>query len=62
MKEFQITQRGVFVGGAELEVGARVKHDELPPTLVNKAVEVESVEEKTLEIATPRRGRPPKEQ
>lgn len=59
MKEFEITQKGVFVGGRELEVGARVKHEELPPTLVNKAVEVES--ELVLEVATPRRGRPPKD-
>lgn len=59
MKEFEITQKGVFVDGRELEVGARVKHEELPATLVNKAVEVEM--ELTLEVATPRRGRPPKE-
>lgn len=56
MKEFQITQRGVFVGGAELEIGARVKHESMPVTLVNKAVEVESVE-----VEAPRRGRPPKD-
>lgn len=61
MKEFEITEKGVFVGGAELEVGTRVKHESLPAGLVNKAVEVESVAEKTLEVATPRRGRPPKE-
>ena len=60
MKEFEITQKGVFVDGRELEVGARVKHEELPPTLVNKAVEVES-SELVLEVATPRRGRPPKD-
>jgi len=60
MKEFEITERGVFVDGAELEIGVRVKHESLPATLVNKAVEVES--EKVLEVATPRRGRPPKEQ
>jgi hypothetical protein len=56
MKEFEITQRGVFVDGVELEIGARVKHESLPVTLVNKAVEVESVE-----IEAPRRGRPPKD-
>lgn len=60
MKEFEITQKGVFVDGRELEVGARVKHEVMPATLVNKAVEVES--ELTLEVATPRRGRPPKDQ
>ena len=59
MKEFEITQRGVFVDGLELEVGARVKHESMPPTLVNKAVEIQS--DKVLEVATPRRGRPPKE-
>lgn len=56
MKEFEITQKGVFVEGVELEVGARVKHESLPVTLVNKAVEVESVE-----VEAPRRGRPPKD-
>jgi len=56
MKEFEITERGVFVDGVELEIGARVKHESLPVTLVNKAVEVESAE-----IEAPRRGRPPKD-
>jgi len=56
MKEFEITEKGVFVGGVELDVGTRVKHESLPVTLVNKAVEVESVE-----IEAPRRGRPPKD-
>lgn len=56
MKEFEITEKGVFVGGVELEVGARVKHESMPVTLVNKAVEVESVE-----VEAPRRGRPPKD-
>ena len=56
MKEFEITEKGVFVGGAELEVGTRVKHESLPAGLVNKAVEIESVE-----VEAPRRGRPPKD-
>lgn len=56
MKEFEITQRGVFVDGVELEIGERVKHESMPVTLVNKAVEVESVE-----VEAPRRGRPPKD-
>lgn len=56
MKDFEITEKGVFVGGVELEVGARVKHESMPVTLVNKAVEVESVE-----VEAPRRGRPPKD-
>lgn len=56
MKEFQITEKGVFVDGVELEVGSRVKYESMPVTLVNKAVEVESVE-----VEAPRRGRPPKD-
>lgn len=57
MREFQITEKGVFVDGVELEVGARVKHESLPVTLVNKAIEVESAEV----VEAPRRGRPPKD-
>lgn len=60
MKEFIITERGYFVDGAEQEIGSRVKAEVLPAILVGKAVEVES--ELVLEVATPRRGRPPKEQ
>jgi hypothetical protein len=56
MKEFQITEKGVFIEGVELEVGARVKYESMPVTLINKAVEVESVE-----VKTPRLGRPPKD-
>lgn len=56
MKEFDITEKGVFVDGVELEVGSRVKYESMPVTLVNKAVEVESVE-----VEAPRRGRPPKD-
>ena len=56
MKEFEITEKGVFVDGVELEVGALVKHESMPVTLVNKAVEVESVE-----AEAPRRVRPPKD-
>lgn len=56
MKEFEITEKGVFVDGVELEIGARVRAEEMPITLVNKAVEVESVE-----VEAPRRGRPPKD-
>lgn len=57
MKEFQITEKGVFVDGVELEIGARVKHESMPATLINKAVEVESAEV----VEAPRRGRPPKD-
>lgn len=56
MKEFEITEKGVFVDGVEIEVGARVKHESMPVTLVNKAAEVESAE-----VEAPRRGRPPKD-
>lgn len=56
MKEFEITEKGVFIDGVELEVGARVKRESMPVTLVNKAVEVESVE-----VEAPRRGRPAKD-
>lgn len=56
MKEFEITEKGVFVDGVELEVGTRVKYEAMPVTLVNKAVEVDSVE-----VEAPRRGRPPKD-
>jgi hypothetical protein len=62
MKEFVITEKGVIVDGVRLEIGTRVKHESLPAGLVNKAVEVEPKEdEKVLEVATPRRGRPPKD-
>ena len=57
MKEFEITEKGVFADGVELEIGARVKHESMPATLVNKAVEVESAEA----VEAPRRGRPPKD-
>lgn len=60
MKDFQITEHGYFVDGVEQEVGTRIRAESMPATLVNKAVEVE--QELTLEVATPRRGRPPKEQ
>lgn len=60
MKEFIITQKGYFVDGVEQDVGSRVKAEELPAILVGKAVEVESAQ--VLEVATPRRGRSPKDQ
>lgn len=56
MKEFEITEKGVFIDCVELEIGTRVKYESMPVTLVNKAVEVESVE-----VEAPRRGRPPKD-
>lgn len=59
MKEFQITERGYFVDGVEQPIGSRHKFESMPAILVNKAKEVEP--ELTLEVATPRRGRPPKE-
>lgn len=60
MKEFEITSGGYYRDGVRVEVGTRIKAESLPAELVNKAKEVESVAEKTLEVATPRRGRPPK--
>ncbi len=60
MKEFEITEKGATVNGESFAIGARVRLEVLPVTLVNKAVEVS--QELTLEVATPRRGRPPKEQ
>jgi hypothetical protein len=60
MKEFMITQKGFFVEGVEQEVGSRHKFESLPSILVGKAEEVQS--EPELEVATPRRGRPPKDQ
>lgn len=56
MKEFELTSGGYYVDGVRLEIGARIKAESLPVTLVNKAVEVESVE-----LEAPRRGRPPKD-
>lgn len=61
MKEFEITQSGYYVDGVRQELGTRIKAESLPAELVNKAKEVEQKEELTLEVATPRRGRPPKE-
>jgi hypothetical protein len=61
MKEFEITQGGYYVDGVRIEVGSRIKAESLPAELVNKAVEVSPSKELTLEVATPRRGRPPKE-
>lgn len=60
MKEFQITERGYFVDGVEQEVGSRHKFEVLPASLVNKVVDVTD-SGLSLEVATPRRGRPPKE-
>lgn len=56
MKDFRITERGYFVGGVEQEVGSVVSFEDMPATLVNKAVLIESVA-----IEAPRRGRPPKD-
>lgn len=62
MKEFKITERGFLLDGVEQEIGSLHKFESMPPILVNKAVEVKEPEkELTIEVATPRRGRPPKE-
>lgn len=60
--KFEILRKGVMVDGVELEIGAIVEAPELPAWLAGKAVAVEEVEVPSLEVATPRRGRPPKEQ
>ncbi|MCY1251384.1 hypothetical protein D9M72_651390 [compost metagenome] len=62
MKEFEITEKGVYVDGVALAIGSRIRAETMPATLHNKAVEVEAEKELVLEVATPRRGRPPKEQ
>jgi len=59
MKEFVITQTGFFIDGKEQDVGSIHKFESMPAVLVGKAEEV--IREKELEVATPRRGRPPKE-
>lgn len=53
MKEFVITEKGFFVGDIEQEIGSRHQYEELPAILVGKAVEVESVIARSLEVATP---------
>lgn len=59
--KFKITRKGATVDGVELEIGAVVEADSLPAWLVGKAVEVVEESAPELEVATPRRGRPPKE-
>lgn len=62
MKEFEIVERGFLIDGVEQKIGSRHKFESLPSILVNKAVEVNDEDhELVLEVATPRRGRPPKE-
>lgn len=56
MKEFKIKERGYFVDGVEQEIGSLHKFESLPASLVNKVIEVDSVEPES-----PRRGRPPKD-
>lgn len=53
MKEFVITEKGFFVGGVEQEIGSRHQYEELLAILVGKAVEVEPVIARSLEVATP---------
>lgn len=55
MPSFEVTQKGAN----GLEVGAVVEADAMPAWLVGKCREV--TQPKTLEVATPQRGRPPKE-
>jgi hypothetical protein len=58
MARFEVTLKGAN----GLKVGDIVESDAMPAWLVGKAVLVADVEKLTLEVATPRRGRPPKEQ
>lgn len=60
MKEFEITEPGFLLDGVEQEIGSRHRFESMPSILVNKAKEVDG-SELTLEVATPRRGRPPKD-
>lgn len=53
MKEFVITEKGFFVGGVEQEIGSHHQYEELPVILVGKAIEVEPVISRSLEVATP---------
>lgn len=53
MKEFVITEKGFFIGDAEQDIGSRHQYEELPVILVGKAVEVEPVIARSLEVATP---------
>jgi hypothetical protein len=59
MKEFVITQVGFFIDGKEQDVGSVHCFESMPSILVGKAEEV--IRDKELEVATPRRVRPPKE-
>lgn len=56
MARFEVTHKGAN----GLKVGDVVEADVIPDWLVGKAVKVAESELK-LEVATPRRGRPPKE-
>lgn len=59
MKEFVVTQVGFFIDGKEQDVGSIHRFESLPSILVGKAEEV--IRDRELEVATPRRGRPPKD-
>lgn len=59
--KFKITRKGATVQGVELEIGAVVEADSLPAWLAGKAVAVVEDVAPELEVATPRRGRPPKD-
>lgn len=58
--EIEITRRGVYQGSEMLPVGARLTLDKEPTGWVNKYVVCSRSEDKTMEVATPRRGRKPK--
>ncbi len=55
--EIEITRRGVYQGSDMIPVGTRLTLDKEPTGWVNKYRVVNSAEDKTMEVATPRRGR-----
>jgi hypothetical protein len=61
MRTFEVTSPGLRKDGKEIAVGAKIRADEMVPTMVGKVKEVSEPESRLLEVATPQRGRPPKE-
>ena len=57
MARFEVTHKGAN----GLNVGDIVEAESIPSWLVGKAVQIVETERPMLEVATPRRGRPPKD-
>jgi hypothetical protein len=57
MPRFEVTKRGAN----GLEIGAVVEAEHCPAWLTNKCRVLPDEKPKALEVATPQRGRPPKE-